>query len=247
MSEDIKFLDLVSKHSSPIKKLVTEVRNNQKVANTYNILLDFIKTVLGDSKCTPSYPVLDGRMRGVFICQAEGYPKCLSKDLQGFTIAKKCKDEHSHLVYLVSYDTVEMSPSVKAFWLYVFDTLFKDTESLSSRYQGTDCKTTQLRAGMYVLTYCLLAYIVVNNGAWRQKGNIHSSQTLIELHPVSFYKSVPLVLKGIASDYNYTVTYMLPSVYFDSSCLRTYIRDVSQIENELTYELYRDSFFIYCD
>lgn len=247
MSEDIKFLDLVSKHSSPIKKLVTEVKNNQKVSDTYYILLDFIKTVLGDSKCTPSYPVLDGRMRGVFLLKAEGYPKCLSEDLQGFTIAKNFKDEHSHLVYLVSYDTVEMSPSVRAFWLYVFDTLFKDTESLSTKYQGTGCEITQLRAGMYILTYCLLEHIVVNRGAWKKRGTIHAGQTLIELHPVSFYQSAPLVLRGIVSDYNYAVTYMLPGVYLDDSCLRTYIKDILQIENKLTYELYRDSFFIYCD
>lgn len=247
MSEDIKFLDLVSKHSSPIKKLVTEVKNSQKVSDTYYILLDFIKTVLGDSKCTPSYPVLDGRMRGVFLLKAEGYPKYLSKDLQGFTIAKKFKDEHSHLVYLVSYDTVEMSSSVRAFWLYIFDTLFKDTESLSTKYQGTDCKITQLRAGMYILTYCLLEHIVVNRGAWKKRGTIHAGQTLIELHPVSFYQSAPLVLRGIVSDYNYAVTYMLPGVYLDDSCLRTYIKDILQIENKLTYELYRDSFFIYCD
>ena len=247
MSEDIKFLDLVSKHSSPIKKLVTEVKNNQKVSDTYYILIDFIKTVLGDCKCTPSYPVLDGRMRGVFLLKAEGYPKCLNKDLQGFTIAKKFKDEHSHLVYLVSYDTVEMTSSVRAFWLYMFDTLFKDTESLSAKYQGTDCEITQLRAGMYILTYCLLEHIVVNRGAWKKRGTIHAGQTLIELHPVSFYQSAPLVLRGIVSDYNYAVTYMLPGVYLDDSCLRTYIKDILQIENKLTYELYRDSFFIYCD
>lgn len=247
MSEDIKFLDLVSKHSSPINKLVTEVKNSQKVSDTYYILLDFIKTVLGDSKCTPSYPVLDGRMRGVFLLKAEGYPKCLSKDLQGFTIAKKFKDEHSHLVYLVSYDTVEMSSSIRAFWLYMFDTLFKDTESLSAKYQGTNCEITQLRAGMYILTYCLLEHIVVNRGAWKKRGTIHAGQTLIELHPVSFYQSAPLVLRGIVSDYNYAVTYMLPGVYLDDSCLRTYIKDILQIENKLTYELYKDSFFIYCD
>lgn len=245
MLEAINFLDLVKKHSSPIKKLMDEVKKNQKSSGTYMILLDFIKVVLSDSKCSPSCPVVDDRMRGVFIFEAEGYPKCFNEDLRGFTIARKFKDEHTHLVYLVSYDTVEMSPSVKTFWLYIFNTLFKDTESLSRKYQGTDCEATQLRAGMYILTYCLLTYIVVNRGAWRKRGNLYSNQTLIELHPVSFYHSAPLVLKGIASDCN--VTCILPSVYFDDSCLRTYIRDVSQIENKLTYELYRDSFIIYCD
>lgn len=245
MSEVNNFLDLVSKHSSPIKKLMDEVKKNQKLLGTHLILLDFIKVVLSDSKCSPSCPVVDDRMRGVFIFKPEGYPRHFNEDLQGFTIARNFKDEHSHLVCLVSYDTVEMSPSVRAFWLYIFDTLFKDTENLSRRYLGTACEATQLRAGMYILTYCLLTYIVVNKGAWRKRGSLYSNQTLIELHPVSFYQSAPLVLKGIASDCN--VTCILPSVYFDDSCLRTYIKDVSQIENKLTYELYRDSFIIYCD
>lgn len=243
MSETIKFMDLISKHSSLIKKLMTEVKNSQKVSVTYAVLLDFMQAVLSDSKCSPSYPVSDGRMRGVFMIRAEGYDKCFEEDLKGFTVVERLKDKHSHLVYLISYDTIEMLPSVKAFWLYLFDTVFKYTESLSRKYQGTDCKITQLRAGMYILTYCVLMYTVINRGDWRNRGNIYSDHTLVELHPVSFYQSAPLVISGIASDCN--ITYMFPSVYFDESCLKAYIKDVSHIEDKVTFELYRDSFFIY--
>lgn len=225
--DDIKdFSELYSRHSCQIKELLIGIENNE-------ILLDTMVCVLSGTNNSPAHPVKNGEMRGVVVRELTS--KSDYSFLDGFSVTMLCESKGT---CLISYDTHGMSDPVRNFWLYIFDTVFSSTETLAKGYLGLSDVTgndiLRVRAGMYIITYCLLECCLYPED---------TRGLVLKLHPYSYANVVRDVLTGIAKDVK--VHCGIPSIYNNVSTInKLYSHDLRQ-GNVVGYELKRDSFYLY--
>lgn len=223
--DDIKdFSELYSTFSSRINELITNIEN-------IDTILDLIVCILSGSNNSPAYPVTNGEMRGVVITN-----KRSKVSLNGFSTIDIASGSKG--TCMVSYDTKGMDGTVRDLWLYIFDTVFCATESLSERYLGltdvTGKDVLRVRAGMYIITYCLLECCLYP---------ADTRGLALGLHPYSYAHVVSDILTGIAKDEG--VHCGIPPIYYNDSIInKMYSHDLRK-EDRVGYELKRDSFYLY--
>lgn len=223
--DDIKdFSELYSTYSSRINELIKSIENIDTV-------LDLIVCVLSGSNNNPDYPVTRGKMRGVVITN-----KRSNISLNGFSTIDIASSSRG--TCMVSYDTRSMDDTIRDLWLYIFGTVFSATESLSKRYLGLSDVTgkdiLRVRAGMYIITYCLLECCLYPPDTER---------LVIGLHPYSYAYVVSDILTGIAKDEG--VHCGIPQVYCNDSAINKMYSHDLRYEDKVGYELKRDSFYLY--